>query len=186
MKYGTKRYFRSSHFLKRKYTMKKLYTLLAIVSIATTAVFAQDAKPSPAMNASAVVNGAEVNIDYSSPSVKGRTIFGGLVPYGKVWRTGANEATVITFDQDVTIDGKTVEEGIYSLFTIPGEEEWTVIINEEDNQWGAFKYDESKDMIRFKVTPSTNESMEKMTFSVGEDGLVSLMWATTKISFMVE
>jgi hypothetical protein len=168
--------------------MKKLFTILAIVGFAFTAVFAQNdkPKPSPAMTASTVVNGAEVNINYSSPSVKGRTIFGGLVPYGKVWRTGANEATVISFDQDVTIAGKTIEEGAYGLFTIPGKDEWTIIINEDADQWGSNNYKQEKDIVRFTAKPTANESMEKMTFTIGEDGTVSLMWATTKISFIVE
>lgn len=88
---------------------------------------------------------------YSRPNVKGRKIFGGMEPYGTVWRTGANSATVIKFTDDVTMDGHKIPAGEYGLFSIPGENEWTIIINKQPNQWGAYTYKQSDDFIRFTV-----------------------------------
>ena len=84
----------------------------------------------------------DIEIDYSRPGIKGREIFGGLVPYGKVWRTGANQATKIIFSTPVKLNGAEIPAGTYGLFTIPGKDEWTVIINKGAEQWGAYKYDE--------------------------------------------
>lgn len=125
--------------------------------------------------ASGTVDGVEVTLEYGRPNVKGREIWGGLVPYGKVWRTGADEATTITFGGDVVIEGQELAAGTYSLFTIPGEEEWTVIFNEVAEQWGAYDYDESKDVLRVTVSPQEHEMVEAMDFAVGDDG-VTLMW----------
>src|SRR4029077_549934 len=95
----------------------------------------------------------DIEINYSRPRAKGRPIFGGLVPYGEVWRTGANNATKIIFSTPVKLEGKDIPAGTYALFTIPGEKEWTIIINKGAAQWGAFQYDEKVDVVRFKVTP---------------------------------
>ncbi|MGX1024332.1 DUF2911 domain-containing protein [Psychroflexus sp. MBR-150] len=106
-----------------------------------------------------------MRIIYSRPQKKGREIFGGLVPYGEVWRTGANEATEITFYEKVTFGGKPIDAGTYSLFTIPNKDKWTVILNKELNQWGAYQYDSSKDVTRIEVKPkSTVANVE--TFSI--------------------
>ncbi|RMG72406.1 MAG: DUF2911 domain-containing protein, partial [Bacteroidetes bacterium] len=94
---------------------------------------------------------AEITINYGSPAAKGRTLWGDLVPYGAVWRTGANEATTFTVSQDVTIEGQTLPAGTYSLFTIPGESDWTIIFNKTAEQWGAYEYDEAADALRVKV-----------------------------------
>ncbi len=125
--------------------------------------------------ASGTVDGVEVTLEYGRPNVKDREIWGGLVPYGKVWRTGADEATTITFGGDVMVEGQELAAGTYSLFTIPGEEEWTVIFNEVAEQWGAYDYDESKDVLRVTVSPQEHEMVEAMDFAVG-DGGVTLMW----------
>jgi len=90
----------------------------------------------------------EVRIAYGRPSVRGRKIFGGLVPFDEVWRTGANEATTISFSTPVRIEGTSLDAGTYSLFTIPGPETWTLIFNSEPEQWGAYNYDSSKDILR--------------------------------------
>src|ERR1022692_3493422 len=108
---------------------------------------------SPACTLKQRVGLTDIEIVYSRPSVKGRTIFGGIVPYGQVWRTGANQATKITFNTPVKFNGTEIPAGTYGLFTIPAEQEWTVIINKSATQWGAFQYDEKADVTRFKVKP---------------------------------
>jgi len=125
--------------------------------------------------ASGTLDGVEVELTYGRPNVKGRELWGALVPYGKVWRTGADEATTITFGGDVTVEGEELAAGSYSLFTIPGEDEWTMIFNEVAEQWGAYDYDEAKDVLRVTVSPQEHEMVESMDFAVG-DGAVTLMW----------
>ena len=108
----------------------------------------------------------DVTLTYSRPGVKGRTIWGGLVPWDQVWRTGANEATTISFSTDVKINGNALPAGKYALFTIPAREDWTVIFNRIPEEWGAFSYDATKDALRVKVKPQTGPaSQELVTFS---------------------
>jgi hypothetical protein len=95
----------------------------------------------------------KITITYSRPNVKGRVIFGGINPYGQVWRTGANAATTITFSDNVIIEGNKIPAGTYSLFTIPDKNEWTIILNKTDKQWGAYSYKQADDLLRFKVKP---------------------------------
>jgi hypothetical protein len=106
-----------------------------------------------------------MRVIYSRPQKKGRNVFGELVPFGKVWRTGANEATEITFYQDVMIGDKAVEAGTYSLFTIPNQDKWTIILNEEINQWGAYRYNAEKDAARIEVD-ARKTAAEVETFSI--------------------
>jgi hypothetical protein len=108
---------------------------------------------SPASTLKQHVGLTDIEVDYSRPSVKGRDIFGGLVPYGKVWRTGANQATKIIFSTPVKLNGTEIPAGTYALMTIPGKDEWTIIINKGSEQWGAYKYDEKADVARIKATP---------------------------------
>lgn len=156
----------------------------------TTSSFAQDKKKerkSPPAMAEAQVGKAKVTINYSQPSVKGRTVFGDLVPYDKVWRTGANEATIIVLSADVTINGKTLAAGTYSLFTIPTAGDWTIIFNNDSEQWGAYGYKKKKDALRITAKQSKNEATEKMTISIDEKtGMVHLDWATTRVSFEIK
>lgn len=133
----------------------------------------------------------DVTIMYGSPAVNGREIWGGLVPYGEVWRTGANEATTIEFQTDVTVEGNEVKAGKYALFTIPGEDEWTFILNSEPKQWGAYKYDKSKDVLRFTVKPEENDhSHKRMRFHfkdmTEESAIIELEWAKLKAGFDVK
>ncbi|MBT8184951.1 MAG: DUF2911 domain-containing protein, partial [Eudoraea sp.] len=126
-----------------------------------------------------------VKITYSRPQLKGRSL-SELAPAGKVWRTGANEAVEITFYQDATVGGTAVKAGTYSLFTIPGENEWTVILNSKLNQWGAYSYDESADVARVKASASTDgESLEAFSIAFKEaDGGAHLVmgWGTTRVA----
>ncbi|MDQ8187995.1 DUF2911 domain-containing protein [Pelagicoccus sp. SDUM812002] len=133
----------------------------------------------------------EVAIDYSRPSIKGREIFGGLVPYGEVWRTGANQPSKISFSDDVTLGGEAIPAGQYALYTIPGKNEWTVIVYKSTDLWGSMGYDPEGDLVRFKVEPTRLEhSVESMTFSIDalrNDGAVlSLDWDRTRISMPLE
>jgi hypothetical protein len=120
----------------------------------------------------ASVEGVDVALEYGSPNVKSRAIWGGLVPYDKVWRTGANEATTITISQDVMVEGKALAAGTYGLFTIPGESEWVVIFNKVPEQWGAMKYDEGEDALRVTVAPEATEFVESMMFEIDESDVV--------------
>lgn len=137
---------------------------------------------SPPATASATIGSNQVTVSYSSPSVKGRAIWGALVPYDQVWRTGANEATTVTFTQDVTIMGQPLAKDTYSLFTIPGAEEWTVIFNYNETQWGSFKYDQAEDALRVTLKPSMLETVtEALSFSIipgeaAESGAIRLNW----------
>src|SRR5205085_4953821 len=122
----------------------------------------------------------DVTITYSRPGVKGRVIWGELVPYDKVWRTGANEATTIAFSEDVKINGQALPAGTYSLHTIPGKDMWTIIFNKQAEQWGSFKYDQSKDALRVQVKPQDGPMQEWMMFSFpnvnANSATVELAW----------
>jgi len=140
---------------------------------------------SPNAAVSQTIGTTLVDITYGRPSVRDRVIFGELEPFGRVWRTGADEATTIRFSGDVTIGGKAVPAGIYALFTIPGEDEWTIILNSEVNQWGAFNYNAEKDVIRVTATPQTSHHVEQMMIyfenvSAARAHLV-LHWAEVKV-----
>lgn len=132
--------------------------------------------------------GATISISYSQPSVKGRTIGKDLEPMdGKVWRTGANKATVFEVSKDVKVEGKALPAGKYGLFTLVNGDEWTIIFNKTWDQWGAFNYKEADDALRVKVKGAkTKEFSEKMTFAVNKNGKVSLMWGDKQADFKVE
>lgn len=165
--------------------------LLAIASVSMLIACGQDDKskrPSPPAQAKeTLASGAVVTIDYSQPSVKGRTIGKDLEPMpGKVWRTGANEATVFEVSKDVKIEGQDLKAGKYALFTIADEGEWTIIFNKNPKQWGAYDYKEAEDALRVKVKPAKgNAFAEKMTFVVDKNGTVSLLWGDQKVDFKV-
>jgi hypothetical protein len=147
-----------------------------------------EASKSPRIAAMAMTGGNHIHLDYSSPSVRGRQVFGGLVSMNEVWVTGAHKATSIQFDKPVTIDGKRIEAGKYGFFTIPGENEWTVILNQAWDMHLADDYDQSKDVIRFVVKPEQLvESAEALTYQVKEKNpkttQISIAWDKTKITF---
>ena len=171
--------------------MKPALILIATCLAATFASAQQDkaGRPSPPANVKAAIAGGKVvSIDYSQPSVKGRTIGKDLEPInGKVWRTGANEATVFEINKNVKINGKSLPAGKYGLFTISGDKEWTIIFNKTWNQWGAFNYKEGEDVLRIKVKPAKSKTFsEKMTFTITDKGKVSLLWGDREIEFHVE
>jgi len=167
--------------------MKKiLFTLFALLTIASTTVLAQNPPASPAASASGKIGNATITINYGSPSVKGRTIWGELVPYGKVWRTGANKATTFETDADITVEGQTLKKGKYGLFSIPEQKEWTIVFNKTSDQWGAFNYKQEDDVLRVKVKPSTGADLvEALKFEVGKNA-VTMKWEKMIVSFGVK
>ncbi|MDL1950334.1 DUF2911 domain-containing protein, partial [Acidobacteria bacterium ACD] len=124
----------------------------------------QAPRPSPKASVSQTIGLTDVGVSYSRPSVKGRVIWGGLVPYDKPWRTGANEATTITFSDDVTVNGQKLAAGTYSIVTFPGKTEWTVAFNKDTKLWWETEYDAAKDALRVKVAPQ--EAAHKETFEI--------------------
>ena len=145
---------------------------------------------SPKREAMAMVGENHIHIDYSSPSVRGRVIWGGLVPYNQVWSTGAHKATAISFAQDVIINDTPVPAGKYGFFTIPGEENWTLILNKNWDQHLADEYDEAEDVVRLTVTPEKlPEMQESLTYQVealnDSTARISVSWEHLKVSFEV-
>lgn len=146
---------------------------------------------SPNAVVSQTIGTTEVTITYGRPSVRGRVIFGELVPFDEVWRTGADEATTITFSEDVTIEGEPLDAGTYGLFTIPQEDdEWTIIFNNIADQWGAYEYDAGEDILRLDVTSDTAPNLEQLMFYFEEveesTGLAVLHWDDVKVSFRID
>lgn len=168
-------------------------------SVLATGLFAQAPAPkiefpaaSPAATVKQRVGFTDIEINYSRPSMRGRKIFGGLQPYGEVWRTGANNATKITFSTAVKFGGADVPAGSYALFSIPGETEWTVILNKVVGQWGAYTYDAKNDLVRVKAAP-LKSSMTFETFSISFNDLANesaatlyLTWENTRVPVKIE
>ncbi|MDC9722497.1 MAG: DUF2911 domain-containing protein [Urechidicola sp.] len=125
------------------------------------------------------VDKVNIEIDYSAPKVKGRTIYGDLIPYGEVWRAGANANTTVEFNKDVAINGQKLSAGKYGLFVIPNgnHQAWDVIFSKKNNAWGAFSYKESEDALRVKVKAIDNEeSVELLSYEITESG-IKFAWA---------
>ena len=183
----------------KNFNMKKLLSLALFSGILLMSVNAhaqndskkpedKSKRPSPPAMASVTTSkGIKIVIDYSQPSVKNREIGKDVEPMkGKVWRTGANEATVFEVNKDVTINGKALKAGKYGLFTIWNGDKWTVIFNKTWNQWGAFNYKDADDVLRVDVPNMAPSSpSEKMTFTVDKDGKVALAWGNVGFNFMV-
>jgi len=173
-----------------KTSIKLFFVAMAVATIGMNQVFAQG-KPSPAASASETIgSGAKVTISYSSPSLKGRVIGKDVEPKeGQVWRAGANNATVFEVDKDVTIEGKTLPAGKYAFFTLNTGDEWTLIFNKKWDQWGAFKYGETKDQdaLQVKVKAKKASSVsESLKYTVEKSGKVTLLWGDLDVSFNVK
>lgn len=170
--------------------MKKLTIALLLtftLSATTELLLAQDLpQASPWGETEQMVGLAKVTVTYSRPSMKGRKIFGDVVPLDEVWRTGANASTKISFDDALSINGKNVEAGEYSLYTIPGKTTWTVIINKNTDLWGSGGYDAKDDAARFEITPTTIPTTQTFTIDFSDlgDGTanLNLYWENTKVS----
>ena len=165
---------------------------LLILTLTLLASAQQDKskRPSPPAHAQCKFSdGKTVTVDYSSPRAKGRKVFGGLVPYGQVWRTGANEATAFVTDTNVSIGGKDVPAGSYTLFTIPNEDKWTLIISKKTGEWGI-PYPEGEDLARVDMKVSkTNAPVENLTISFDQAGSKCTMhidWENTRASVDIE
>ncbi|MFA0963887.1 DUF2911 domain-containing protein [Roseivirga sp. BDSF3-8] len=142
--------------------------------------YAQE-RPSPTREVSGSIGNTDVKVVYGSPGVKDRTVWGEVVPYNQLWRTGANEATTIEVGSDVMIQGQTLPAGKYSLFTIPKENsDWVVIFNKVEKQWGAFDYDQSEDAMRIMASPAKADFNERLKFEIDEagdnEGKVKMYW----------
>lgn len=176
----------------KNYLSVSLIAILAVAFFSTSALAQErgnkEARVSPNATVSQTIGTTQVTITYGRPSVDGRTIFDGLVPFGEVWRTGANESTAITFSGDVMIEGQKVDAGTYSLYSIPGEDEWTIIINSKLS-WGT-QYDKSADVLRVKVEPEKGRKVEQFMIYFEDVTNTSaeciLHWDTTKVPFTIE
>lgn len=145
---------------------------------------------SPSAKIAQQVGLTQVTVDYSRPSTKGRKIFGELVPYGEVWRTGANSATIFNFSTEVMIDGKKVPSGSYALYSIPGKSVWTMVLSKNTQLWGSIGYSASDDLLRWTV-PASKTSKKYETFEISFNKLtdnsadVSLKWEQTRVDFTI-
>ena len=176
--------------------MKKIIlslTTAAFILLGTEITQAQ-AKFPQASSTSTITQGLgikNITLSYQRPNIKGRKVFGGLVPYNEVWRTGANTIPAITFQEDVTIEGNIVPAGTYGLFTIPTPSEWTIILSKNAKQWGAYQYKQEDDFLRFKVKPQTIANKVE-TFTIAFDDVttnstnVSLTWENTRVGFSIK
>lgn len=167
------------------------FLIPALALVVTTSALAQVKTPrtSPSATLMQTVGLTDITIKYSRPGVKGRAIWGALVPYDKVWRTGANEATTITFSDDVTVEGQKLAKGMYSLHTIPGKDQWTVIFNSVADQWGSYSYDAAKDVVRANVKAEAAPHLEWMGFEIPEmttdTAKIVLRWEKIAVPFTV-
>lgn len=157
----------------------------AVIFCLPSMVSAQSKPASPAMETSAKAGGSDISMKWSAPSVKGREIWGALVPFDKIWRTGANAATTFTTSKNIKVNGKALAAGTYSFFTIPGKTAWTLIFNKQTDLWGSTDYKEAEDALRVSVTPKMgSEIAEQLNFAANKNGKVTFKWE--KLSFEFE
>lgn len=171
--------------------MNRLFTIAA-VSLLAINLQAQDLPmPSPESETEQMIGLAEVEVSYSRPSMKGRTIFGDLVPYDEMWRTGANKCTTIETGEDITVNGKNLAAGTYSIFTIPGKEMWTIVFNNNTELWGTGGYNAEEDALRVEVKPSMmSDKVETFTIDFSDvttsSAHLNIYWESTKVSVKIE
>ena len=171
--------------------MKKILLLSAIFCYSFISAQIKSPQPSPTATITQKVGVSNISVEYSRPGAKEREIFGGLVSYGKMWRTGANKATKITFNENCVFGGAKVKKGSYSLFTIPGEKEWTVVLNKNTELWGVGEYDEKNQVCSIVCKAiETKDFTESFTIDFGTfqsfSAIMSLKWANTKIDIKIE
>ena len=163
--------------------MKKILGLLTVFAFSIGFSFSQKKRVSPKETTTGEINGVEVSINYCAPSVKGRKIWGELVPYDKIWRAGANEATTMEFGKDISIQNNKLPAGKYSFFVIPNKEKCTLIFNNDFKQWGSYNYSMDKDQLRIDVRPILNsKGIEKLVYEIS-DKTIYLKWSNWIISF---
>jgi hypothetical protein len=171
--------------------MKKIFFLLTVVvSVLISQNSTAQLKMPQASSSQTIIQEfglGKVTVKYSRPNIKGRSVEKDLAPFAEVWRTGANDATLITFTDEVSLEGNKVPAGEYAIFTIPGKDEWTIILNKETKQWGSYEYKQSEDFLRFKVKPS-KISEKSETFSINFSNVMpssanlDLVWDNFKVS----
>lgn len=172
--------------------MRKVSLVALLILVVSLPAAAQLSTPrvSPNASVSQTIGTTKITIDYHRPGVKSRVIWGGLVPFDQPWRMGANEATTVTFSSDVTVEGKVVPAGTYSFFAIPSRTSWTLILNKDPKQWGAYGYDQAKDQARLTVVPQKAPHTEWMRFTIdpvaANAAVVTLNWETVAIPMRVE
>ncbi len=173
--------------MKNMKLIKGAFLSLSMLLISTLS-FSQ---ASPAATAVGKVGDANITITYNSPSVKGRQIWGGLVPFDKVWRAGANQATIFMTDKDIKVGGKALPAGKYSLYALVGEKEWTIIFNSQTGQWGINRdgsttEDPTKDVIRVTVKPKKSDTMnERLVYNINDKGFV-LSWENLDVPVSIK
>lgn len=169
-----------------KHISTALFALTLSSSVASAQVAPELPAASPRVRVEQEVGLTKVWVDYSSPAMNGRPIWGELVPYGQMWRTGANLNTMLHFSRDASFGGVEVPAGTYGMFTIPGEDEWTVILNEKTDAWGTGGYDEARDVARVKVKPIQALGRERLTFifsnTTSNGTRLDLEWAGLRIA----
>jgi len=177
--------------------MKKLSTFLSALALLATVNFAQAQNgpaPSPLQKMSQMVGLTEVSIEYSRPSLDGRDMYSELTPEGKRWRTGANARTIISFSKDVKLNGNDVKAGDYNLFSIPGKNEWSIILNSNTAETSPFRVDDANNILSFKVAPGKlTETVETFTINVTDydknardKAHIALSWENTVVAFTIE
>lgn len=165
---------------------RTVFTFITLLIIGSVSLNAQEKKKSPPMSAEGKIGETTISINYHAPSVRGRTIFGGLEAWGKVWRAGANEATTMEFSNDVTIGGKDLPAGKYAFFVKPMEDgNWEAIFNSEAKQWGVYNMDADKNVLVLGVKAEDIDNKEVLEYSIS-DGMIHLAWADKRISMKVE
>lgn len=174
--------------------MKKIAFLLLLLCACTYTGFSQNYKypmASPRQVISQQFSVTKISVDYGRPSVRGRKIFGELVPYGKIWRVGANEATNITFEQSVLFGGKPTKIGRYAIFITPEEHEWTVVLNYDADAWGAYSYDPNENAIEVKVPVQTQKELQE-SLEISFEGIsetkinLQIRWEYSKVDIPIE
>jgi len=179
--------------MKTLFQFKVLTFFVCAFLVSSVAIAQNTAKPipSPRDSVSGTIAGSTIKINFGSPGVKGRKIFGGLEPYGKIWRAGANQMTTFETSKDIRVEGKTLPAGKYSLFATPGETDWTIIFNSVNNVWGikmdgSANDDPAKDVLVVKVkSKPTKALVERLTYKINEKGF-SLIWENTEVPVKVK
>lgn len=166
--------------------LRLFFMLILAAAVSSTTSQAQNKPMSPKDTVQNVINGVKTEIIYCRPSARGRKMVGGKDPFGQVWRTGANEATTISFNKNVLIEGKALPAGKYALFTIPNENEWVIIFNKVYDQWGAYDYKQSEDALRVTVKPQKAEQFVETFTITPEKDKVSLAWENFNVAFRIK
>jgi tetratricopeptide (TPR) repeat protein len=171
--------------------MKKILLISVIFCYSFISAQIKSPQPSPTATINQKVGVSNISVEYSRPGAKEREIFGGLVSYGEMWRTGANKATKITFNENCVFGGAKVKKGSYSLFTIPGEKDWTIVLNKNTELWGVGEYDEEKQVCSIVAKAiKTKDFTESFTIDFGTfqsfTAIMSLKWANTKIDIKIK